>query len=394
MVAGGHRDSYQVPIALYEARQLSAFVTDLYVPLDNRAMRLWSCALPASITHKFKLRYSPNLPSRFVKSCALALLKSAGENGWMGYNKMLGEHAGKLAARQNCGIVSYAHLATGAFEHARNLPKVLLQMQPHPVSVRDALRSDELLPDLRESKVMNELRWPQPVFDMLCREPLLADWCIAASSYSRQSLIDHGVNPNRISVVPYGVDVNFFTPAHSTSGPFTVLFVGQPVRQKGIHYLLEAWRRLKFPNAELRIAGKSSRGNLMLSRFSSEFTYRGVLDWNELREEYRHADLVCLPSLSEGFGLVTLESLACGTPVVATTAAGSSEILSEGVDGFVIEAANLESLMAAFESAYSDRRRLREMGRAARIKAEKFPWIRFRQSIREAVENSVMVSST
>lgn len=394
MVAGGHRDSYQVPIALHEARSLSALVTDLYASLDHHAMRRLSNALPASVADKLKLRYSPDLPSRFVKSCSLALLKSVGENGWVEYNRVLGECAGRLAVQQSCGIVSYAHLATGAFEQARNLPKVLLQMQPHPISVRDTLRSDELLPDLTEPEVMNELRWPQPVFDILCREPLLADRCIVASSYSRQSLIEHGVNPARISVVSYGVDVDFFTPAHSTPRPFTVLFVGQPVRQKGIHYLLEAWRRLKFPNAELRIAGKSSRGNAILSRFSSEITFRGVLDWNELREEYRHADLLCLPSLSEGFGLVTLESLACGTPVLATTAAGSSEILSEGGDGFVIEAANLESLMAVLESAYSGRRRLREMRRAARSKAEKFPWIRFRQGIREAVENSVTVPST
>jgi glycosyltransferase involved in cell wall biosynthesis len=85
--------------------------------------------------------------------------------------------------------------------------------------------------------------------------------------------------------------------------------------------------------------------------------------------------------------LVTLESLACGTPVLASDAAGSSELLREGEDGFVVPAANLASLMEALESAYSDRRRLREMRIAARAKAENFPWSRFRQNIRAAVEN-------
>jgi len=265
-------------------------------------------------------------------------------------------------------------------------------MQPHPASVRNALRSDELMPDLQEPAVMNELRWPQPLFDTLCREPLLADRCIVTSNYSGQTLIDNGVKAERVSVIPYGVDLEFFTPTNPESGTFKVLFVGQPVRQKGLHYLLEAWHRLNVSQAELRIVGTAHRNNPILSRYASEFTFRGNLDWNDLREEYRRADLLCLPSLSEGFGLVTLESLACGTPVLASRAAGSSELLQHGEDGFVVDAASLPSLMAALESAYSDRRRLRDMRVAARCKAERFPWSRFREGIRGAVQSSEVAS--
>jgi glycosyltransferase involved in cell wall biosynthesis len=305
----------------------------------------------------------------------------------MGYNRALGQYAGELAASSGCGIMSYAHIATSAFLKAKTAPKILVQMQPHPVSVRDALLSDQLFPDLQEPSNMNELRWPEPVFDTLCREPLLADQCIVASNYTRRTLIKNGVNPNLIAVVPYGVDIDFFTPSTPESGTFRVLFVGQPVRQKGLHYLLEAWTRLAFPKAELRVAARRDGDNAILSRYAGRFTFVGALDWIRLREEYRRADLLCLPSLSEGFGLVTLESLACGTPVLASDAAGSSELLRDGEDGFVVSAANLASLMGALESAYLDRRRLRNMRIAARRKAENFPWSRFRQSVRDAVES-------
>lgn len=259
-------------------------------------------------------------------------------------------------------------------------------MQPHPISVRDALTSDNLLPDLQEADTMNELSWPQTVFQELCREPKVADRCIVASNYTRRSLIENGVNAQNIAVIPYGVDLEFFSPGRPEAETFKVLFVGQPVRQKGLHYLLEAWKQLRFPQAELRIVARSDRGNSILSRYSGDYVFRADLDWNSLREEYRHADLLCLPSLSDGFGLVTLESLACGTPVLASDATGSSELLRDGEDGFVVPAANLEELMATLDSAYSDRRHLREMRAAARRKAENFPWSRFRQGVREAVQ--------
>lgn len=384
-MAGGARDSYQLPIALREADMLRTFVTDLYTPLDRLATRWARSVLPGGIVTKLKRRYSPELPSRVVQSCPRAFLKNARHDGWRECNEIIGRAAGELAANSHCDILSYAHLATSAFRAARSATKVLMQMQPHPVSVRNALQRDQLLPDLCETETMNELHWPAPVFETLCREPLLADRCIVASRYARQALVENGVDAEIINVVPYGVDLDFFTPHAPKMEAFRVLFVGQPLRQKGLHYLLEAWSRLKLPDAELRIVARNDRKNPILARYSGKFIFCEDLDWTRLRDEYRKADLLCLPSLSEGFGLVTLESLACGTPVLASNGAGSAELLEDGKDGFVIPAADLLALMAALESAYLDRPRLREMRVAARLKAEQFPWSRFRDNIRQAV---------
>lgn len=385
-MAGGARDSYQFPIAMHEAQQLHAFVTDFYAPLDRLPVRTACALLSRGLAGKFKRRYSPELPSRFVKAHPRLLLKNRNRDGWMEYNRALGRHAGELAFASGCGIMSYAHVATSAFLEARTEPKILIQMQPHPASVRNALLWDQLLPELQEPSTINELGWPEPVFDTLCREPLLADRCIVASNYALRTLIENGVNPKIVSVVPYGVDIDFFTPSTPPeNGNFRVLFVGQPVRQKGLHYLLEAWTRLNLPKSELRVVARTDRDNAILRRYAGKFTFVGALRWSSLREEYRRADLLCLPSLSEGFGLVALESLACGTPVLASDAAGSSELLRDGEDGFVVPAGNLATLMAALESAYSDRRRLRDMRIAARGKAENFPWSRFRQAIRAVV---------
>src|SRR5205807_7344060 len=123
-----------------------------------------------------------------------------------------------------------------------------------------------------------------------------ADLCIASSNYTRQTLIENGVAAGRIAVVPYGVDAEFFAPGQESRERFTVLFVGQLVRQKGLHYLLEAWRRLKLINAELRIVGSSSSQQRWRKQYGCEATFLGTVDKDALRSEYRRADLLCLPS--------------------------------------------------------------------------------------------------
>src|SRR2546423_1769686 len=130
----------------------------------------------------------------------------------------------------------------------------LLQMQPYPAGLKAALKSDELMREFQD-QIRNEATWPPEVFHKYSREPQLADACIVASSYTRKTLVENGVAPDRIFTIPYGVDLEFFSPVERQSEKFSVLFVGQLCRQKGLHYLLEAWRHLRPLNAELRIVG-------------------------------------------------------------------------------------------------------------------------------------------
>jgi len=105
------------------------------------------------------------------------------------------------------------------------------------------------------------------------------------------------------------------------------------------------------------------------------------LNWLGLREEYRRANLLCLPSLSDGFGQVILEALACGTPVLTTTSCGASDLIHHAQDGFVIPAADLESLIGRLEWASQNRDALLQMRTVARTSSEHYPWVKFRKSI-------------
>jgi glycosyltransferase involved in cell wall biosynthesis len=386
-VFAGARDAYQVPIALQEAGLLKTFVTDFYSPLDRPFLRNVLRLLPSSFQSKLTRRFSLALPSHIVQSHPLYSLKTwRNPQSWTEHVSSLGEAAGRIAAEHGCGLLAYSHVATSAFAQAPRTTKVLFQMQPHPASVRKALTSDKLVPEFKDD-AHDERNWPSETFAAYVREPLLADLCIVTSSYTRQTLIENGVAANRIALVPYGVDLEFFTPIQESRSKFTVLFVGHLVRQKGLHYLLEAWRRLKLSNAELRIVGGLGSSHKWLSAYCGDATFLGTLEKDALRREYRQADLLCLPSLSDGFGLVVLESLACGTPVLTTTTCGASDLIRDSANGFVIPSSDLTTLMARLEWAARNRALLREMRSAARKTAELCPWNKFRRRLISALQS-------
>ena len=250
--------------------------------------------------------------------------------------------------------------------------------------MRRALAADKLLLEFTDG-MCNELAWPNAMLETFSREPLLADFCIAASNYTRKTLSENGVAEDRIRVIPYGVDLDFFTAEFRRKRSFTVLFVGQLVRQKGIHYLLEAWRRLSLPTSALRVVGRGDGAGGFVREYKDRVTFLGGMDWQSLRAEYQQADLICLPSLSDGFGLVVLEALACGTPVLLTESCGAADVVREGENGFLVPAADLQSLMTKLEWAFTYRQDLHRMRAAARETATQYPRKRFRTQLAETL---------
>src|SRR5205814_10600132 len=119
----------------------------------------------------------------------------------------------------------------------------------------------------------------------------------------------------------------------------------------GIGYLLEAWRSLRPRSAELVIAGRLPvHPQLHEALRVAGVTVLGRVGQRQLLELFQTSSLFCLPSLVEGFGLVYLQSLACGTPIMGTDATGAADILSEHPEaGLLVDAASVESLALGLE---------------------------------------------
>lgn len=400
---GGARDSYQVALALAEAGLLEMLVTDLFWPADRPWARALSRVLPAGVQSLVRQRSSPALASSLVRNSPFAGLRTLlldrirglsfelRRNAVRSADATLGRAAGRLAARSGAGLLAYSYFAYDAFR-ADPRPGILFQVHPHPLTIRRIL-TEELAahPDCAGSLRQEwELALPENDFQHLVEEPRLAARYLCASSFTRQSLIENGAEPSAIRVVPYGVDTGRFRPdparRSAPGGKLRLLFVGRINQRKGIKYLLEALRLLRTDEVHLTVCGRIIDGLDLFRPFASQIDVRPSVSAAELVAAYQSADLFVFPSVAEGFGQVLLESLASGLPIVSTTHTAAPDLITSGVEGFILPPRRPDLLAEQIDWAAAHRAELEAMGRAARARALHFTWERFRSGIAQAVQ--------
>jgi len=125
---------------------------------------------------------------------------------------------------------------------------------------------------------------------------------------------------------------------------------------------------------------------LLSPEVATRVHFRGTVPLEELTRIYREADLLVLPSIwQESYGLPIAEAMASGVPVVASRCGGIPELVEEGATGRLVPRLDLDALVSAMREMLQDARRLREMGQAARSRAERLlTWERSAQRLERA----------
>jgi glycosyltransferase involved in cell wall biosynthesis len=233
-----------------------------------------------------------------------------------------------------------------------------------------------------QNRLMREefARWGQtwPVWDAglarMLREIDQADYILIPSDFVRESFIAEGIPESKLIQAPFGVDVSRFTLATGAKGqPFRAVFVGQVGLRKGVPYLLEAWKRLGWRDAELWLVGRVlPEIKEVLKTYADLPGVRTVGFLGAPAAAYQQADIFVFPSIEEGSALVTYEAMACGLPVVTTPNAGS--VVRDGVEGFIVSIRDPDALAERIDQLRSDADLRREMGYAARTRATQFTW--------------------
>lgn len=215
------------------------------------------------------------------------------------------------------------------------------------------------------------------------------------SDYVRGSFIrDFGLAPERVVTVHAGPNFDRIDPlpheGESRSGAPTILFVGREFERKGGPVLLEAFRRVRaeLPDARLLIAGPER-----LDVADAGVVHLGYLrksdpaESRRLREAYAEADVFCLPTRHEPFGIAVLEAMFAGLPVVATDVWAIPEMVEEGVTGHTVPRDDPTSLAARLLPLLRDRALARRMGAAGRARAEShFTWSRVARDMLRVME--------
>jgi glycosyltransferase involved in cell wall biosynthesis len=219
---------------------------------------------------------------------------------------------------------------------------------------------------------------------------------LAASQAAADEFVAHyGVEAERVTVVPLGTDLSRFEPRNAEGLRArlglkryrVLLYVGFCTPRKGLDYLAQAMNLLP-PDVRLLLVGRweeSYRPKFYraLGTASDRVVELGYVSDEELPEYYALSDLFVFPTLLEGFGLPLVEAMACGTPVVTTSAGSCAEVTGPG--GRIVPARDPMALADAIDELLEDadlRRRLGEEGRA---------WVHSRYSQEQMIRNTMEV---
>jgi len=195
-----------------------------------------------------------------------------------------------------------------------------------------------------------------------------ADLITVPSTFALNSFVKYGIRRSKLSTIPYGVEFGeFFSCGEPESSIFQILFVGGMSIRKGIPYLLAAFSQLRHTKKRLTFVGQPDYRLIArmkeIGLWPDDACIIGHVPQNKLAKYYSTSDVLVLPSVEDGFGLVVAQALACGCPVIASTNTGASELIQECENGFVVPPQDSRSLNAALQRLADSvelRRRLRE----------------------------------
>ncbi|HLG72088.1 MAG TPA: glycosyltransferase [Chloroflexota bacterium] len=229
-----------------------------------------------------------------------------------------------------------------------------------------------------------------------------ADRIIATSPSDKQDMVRHyGVGAQKISVIPPGLDLNLFHPLEpgaakhqlGLEGKRVLLFVGRMDRIKGVETLLRTASELAAADPDLRlrvlivggdrqvrVVDDASRELLRLRALVAELGLRRVVQFvgpkeqHDLPAYYAAADVCVVPSYAESFGMVAVEAMACGTPVVASAVGGLRSTVVDGETGFLVPSGRPEAFARRIRQLLDSPELRARLGAAAVQAASRYRW--------------------
>ena len=254
----------------------------------------------------------------------------------------------------------------------------ILEMYIAPMAARYELLAEE------------HRRWPgwEPPFpdrqaweegmELEREECRLADILICPSEFVAAGYASLGAPSHKIRLVPYGVELDEFAgPRLPWDGrrPLRLLYVGAVALGKGVQYLHQALKKL----TDLPITAHLVGGVIIEEPYRRTLAARaeliGQVPRAEVKNHYSWADVLVFPTSCDSFGLVQVEAMAAGLPVITTPNAGS--VVRDGVDGFIVPIRDSEALAAKIELLAKDPELLAWMSQNARQRAAEFSWERY-----------------
>jgi len=368
----GRREHYRLAVALHQSRQLGTLCTDIWAPWAAR----WSAFPPlASLAQRFRteLAGAPVCAEPWFNVWRTRIDRRNGFDRWVVQGERFGTFASETFRRRGLAaqdaVLGYTCGNLEQLRLARRIGARAMHVQVDPGLAWYDTRTAAHAAHPRSGPPPPR---PTAAFcDRLHEEMALADRLIVHSHHTLRSLAAAGVDVSRGVVVPPA-----FVPAAGglartpyPGRPLRVLYVGNINLAKGFHVLAAAVRTLG-ADATLTAVGAVQLERGYLRSIAPDVAFTGHVSQAEVARRMAQADVLVFPTLSDGFGLVQLEAMAQGLPVIATTACG--DVVREGIDGFVVAPGDAEVLVDRLRRLRREPELLASMSRAALVRATEF----------------------
>jgi glycosyltransferase involved in cell wall biosynthesis len=263
-------------------------------------------------------------------------------------------------------------LAALAAARVLGLPTAGIYHTDFPEYVR-ILTEDALM----ESLTWNYMHWFYAQFDTI----------YVNSDHYRQCWIERGIAPEKLKILPRGLDTGLFHPAKKQADfwkkrglrdqELGLLYVGRVSREKNLDLLAACFRRLFVAGIAVRplIVGDGPYAGMM-KELLPEGIYTGSLHGEELAAAFASADVFVFPSTTDTFGNVVIEAQASGLPVIVSDVGGPKDLVEHGVDGLITKGLDLDGLTAAVKLLASDASLRQRLGEASRTRVAERDWSR------------------
>jgi len=389
VVAIGSRDYYQVPMCLIEHNCLKFLITDFY-----------SGYLTSKITNS---RHVSELQSKntislvlfFILQRFLNLVNAPQSFHRLGVDFLFGFLAAIITWLTTNRAVVYSYYVEGFVAFYRLIGKkpsdlICFQVHPSPWYINKIINAD-----LIEARKIGyecfdfEIESSYDDASMLRYMSALnfCDSIVCASSFTC-STISEGMRPDmKIGIVPYGSKLEVMSGCESsTAEKIRLVTVCQLSQRKGMHWAFEAMKRCGLTSKFDWIIVASSADAAIVAQAPANITFSDRLTDVELCELFLNSDLFIMPSLLEGFGLVYIEALSKGLPIVYTNNTGPTDFCVDGVQGFKVRPGCVDDLILLFQKIADGSVNLRKMRGDCLQLANCINWVRFRDNLYEFIE--------
>jgi glycosyltransferase involved in cell wall biosynthesis len=300
--------------------------------------------------------------------------------------------AGKLQA-ENLFFHGYEHASFDSLKKAKQLGVKSFYEQPsqhHQYFSKIVEVQMALYPELKNeaSRLLNDEKAVRRN-ERRDAELLLSDYIICNSTFTQNTLLDAGIPLAKILVIPYGFPaISPIIPKKSSTLRF--IYAGNLSLRKGIHLLLQAWKLLaEDVDAELILMGSVQLPALIFKELPKNIQLIPNLPYQKAQDLIKSCDVLVLPTLADGFGMVISESMAAGVPVITTEASAGPDLIEHLKDGLLIESGNVNTIYDALNWCLNHPDELPRMGLMAQKKADLYPWEAYRKKLVDAVKEKI-----